>query len=172
MKTFAPRSLRGSDLRGLLLDLSMTPAAAAKFLQVTERSVFRWLADDSAPFAVLGLLWHESAPGRHTVALDLGNELNIQRGLSGALSDKSDKQARQIARLLSISDTGAANDPLIAGPLPLAGHQAINPVMRVPRSLSRLVSLDVQGGQVGTDAGIDAHAAPGHGQKLNNPFRH
>lgn len=164
MKTFVPRSLRGTDLRGLLLDLAMTPAEAAKFLQVTERSVFRWLAEDSAPFAVLGVLWHESAPGRHSVALDLGNELNIQRGLAGALEDKAARIERQLARVLATSDTGAANDPLLNGPLPVARHQPIEPLMRVPRGLARLVYLDVQGGEVGPDAGVNADAAARHGQ--------
>lgn len=164
MKTFAPRSLRGTDLRQLLEELPATPAQVAKFLLVTERSVFRWLAEDSAPFAVLAALWHETPAGRHAVALDVGNELAIYYGLARALEDKTARIERQLARVLATSDTGAANDPLLNGPLPVARHQAIEPLMRIPRGLARLVYLDVQGGEVGPDAGVNADAAARHGQ--------
>lgn len=84
MKTYAPKGLHGAVLRDLLVELAITPAQAAKFLQVTERSVFRWLADDSAPFAVLAALWHETPTGRHVTAVDVGNELAIHVGLARA----------------------------------------------------------------------------------------
>lgn len=122
-KTFAPQWLRGADLRALLDALAMTPAQAAKFLQVTERSVFRWLADDCCPWPVLALLWHESPAGRHECALDLGNEVQVLRGLAGALQAQLAAQAAQLARLLAISDSGAANDAL--GAVAVAGGLAV-----------------------------------------------
>ncbi|MFZ3220913.1 MAG: hypothetical protein WA174_12815 [Rhodoferax sp.] len=121
MKTFAPRGLWGGDLRGLLEDLPATPAQVAKFLHVTERSVWRWLADDSAPFAVLAALWHETPAGRYATACDVGNELALVRGLAAAHGDALAQESARLARLLAICDTGAANDPMGDAPPPGGG---------------------------------------------------
>jgi hypothetical protein len=112
MKTYAPKELRGDDLRGLLDDLAASPLQVSKFLKVTERSVWRWLADASAPFAVLAALWHETPHGRHVTALDVGNELVIVRGLAKSFESQATRQAAQLAKVLAISDTGAANSPI------------------------------------------------------------
>lgn len=113
MKTYAPKTLTGDDLRGLIDDLHATPAQVAKFLHVTERSVWRWLSDGSAPFAVLAALWHETPRGRETSALDVGNALNYALGMSRASSAMLATETARLARLLAISDTGAANGPFI-----------------------------------------------------------
>ena len=120
LKTYAPR-LTGADLRPLLDDLHATPAEVAKFLQVTERSVFRWLSDGSAPFPVLAALWHETPQGRHVTALDVGNEAVIYRGLSRAHEKAHADAVATLGRLLQIGDFGGANDPLFNGPPPPAG---------------------------------------------------
>lgn len=116
MKTYAPKDLSGEDLRGLLEDLFISPLQASKFLRVTERSVWRWLADNSAPYAVLAALWHETPKGREVSACDVGNELVIQRVLARSGAAALDVETRRLSRVLQISDTGAANDPLISGP--------------------------------------------------------
>ena len=116
MKTYAPKGLHGAMLRDLLADLHATPAQAAKYLQVTERSIFRWLSDGSAPYAVLAALWHETPRGREAGALDVGNELVIVRGLARSTGAALAAESARLVRLLSISDTGASNDPLINGP--------------------------------------------------------
>ena len=41
LKTYAPKSLHGEMLRELIDELHATPAEVAKFLRVTERSVWR-----------------------------------------------------------------------------------------------------------------------------------
>ena len=112
MKTFAPKALRGSDLRGLLSDLVATPKEVAKFLDVTERSVWRWLADGNAPRAALFALWHETPRGRYICSLDVGNELVIVKGLAQSLGAQADKQKARLVRVLAISDFGTANEPL------------------------------------------------------------
>lgn len=117
MKTYAPKSLRGSDLRGLIADLVATPQEVAKFLHVTERSIFRWLAEDSAPRAVLCALWHETPRGREVCSLDVGNELVITRRLARGAQEAQALQVQQLARVLAIADFGAANDPLLDGPV-------------------------------------------------------
>jgi len=117
LKTYAPR-LTGADLRPLLDELQATPKQAANFLQVTERTLFRWLADNSAPFSVLAALWHETPSGRHVTALDVGNELVINRGLAQAHEKAHAAAVATVGRLLAIGDFGGANDPLFNGPPP------------------------------------------------------
>lgn len=124
MKTYAPKGLHGAMLRGLLEELQATPLQAANYLKVTERSVWRWLADDSAPFPVLACLWHETPRGREVGALDVGNELVIQRGLSQATGAALALESARLARLVAISDTGAANDPFLTGPSGPGGFRA------------------------------------------------
>jgi hypothetical protein len=133
MKTYAPKALRGGDLRDLMAQLFTDPLALSKFVHVSERTVWRWLKEDSCPWPVLALLWHETPKGREAAALDVGNLLNIHRGLSQAHEAAHGKTTGQLARLLAISDTGAANDPLLSGPVckpasGLAGRARAAPV--------------------------------------------
>lgn len=124
MKTYAPKGLHGAMLRDLLAELNATPQDAAKYLHVTERSVWRWLADDSAPYAALAALWFETETGRRVVACDVGNALTVERGLANAHGRAHAQESARLARLVAISDTGAANDPLIDGP-----HRKIFPAI-------------------------------------------
>lgn len=116
MKTFAPGVLHGRDLRRLISELCTTPHDVARFLKVTERTVWRWIADDGAPFAALAALWHETPAGRHASALDVGNELAIHSALANSHAQRAEAGRHHLAGLLAIADTGSANDPLIAGP--------------------------------------------------------
>lgn len=127
LKTYAPRHLHGAMLRGLLDDLQATPADAAKFLQVTERSVWRWLADGSAPFAALAALWHETPHGRHVTACDVGNEVAIYSGLAQAHESACNTKTLQLERLIAIGDFGCANDPLMDAPPPGGGPGGFAP---------------------------------------------
>lgn len=157
LKTHTPKSLRGADLRALIAQLGATPAQIAKFLRVTERSVFRWLAEDSAPFAVLAALWHETPAGLHATALDVGNEVAIYAGLANSLEDKVARRERQLRRLLASSDSGAANDPLIDLPAPLPlRHQPVDAVMGLVGPLYGHGGRDQRFAQVGADGGIGA----------------
>lgn len=133
MKTYAPKGLHGAQLRGLLSDMGATPAQAAKYLQVSERTVWRWLSDDSAPFVVLAALWHETPEGRHVTALDVGNEVRIYAGLARAHEGRADGLTSQLGRLLSISDTGAANDALLVGPVAAGGVERFEQCVHKPK---------------------------------------
>lgn len=121
LKTYAPRHLHGADLRCLLDELQATPADVAKFLRVTERSVWRWLADGSAPYAALAALWHETPTGRHVTHLDVGNEVVIYSGLAQAREKETEAARAALARLAAIGDFGCANDPLMDAPPPGGG---------------------------------------------------
>lgn len=116
MKTYAPKTLHGGDLRGLLADLVASPAQVAKFLRVTERSVWRWLSDGSAPYAALAALWHETPRGREVTSCDVGNDLVLTRSGQRIAQESAARAVVQLARVIAISDTGAANDPLLQGP--------------------------------------------------------
>lgn len=162
MKTYAPKGLRGGDLRGLLADLMATPAQVAKYLDVSERSVWRWLADGTAPRSVLACLWLETPHGRHVGALDVGNELVIVKGLARSLADQTTVQAAQLAHILAISDTGAANDPLARGPVAPRPARlrlwGIGPLGFNPGSEARQLADD-QGGNDGAGQYGDGFAA-------------
>lgn len=136
MKTYAPKGLHGAQLRALLAELQATPLQAAKFLQVTERTVWRWLKEENAPFAVLACLWHETPRGRECGALDVGNALVIERGLARSLQTVVEAKTGQLARLLSISDTGAANDALLVGPVASGGVERFQQGVYKPKGPS------------------------------------
>ena len=117
IKSFAPAHLSGSDLPGLLQQLGhATPAQAARLLQVSERTVWRWISDSSAPWSALAALWHETPTGRAAALADAGNELAIIRGLTGALQAENKSLRSRLVRLMAISDTGAANDAFMDVP--------------------------------------------------------
>jgi hypothetical protein len=169
VKTYAPKGLHGAMLRDLLAELACTPAQAAKFLRVTERSVFRWLADDSAPFAVLAALWHETPTGRHTVHFDVGNEVAVYRGLAAARGDALAAESARLARLVAISDTGAANDPFAVGPVGLHAL-VVKPSPHVVDLLGGVGGAFVQGGEVGTDGGIGSKTRTQGNNDLQDKF--
>lgn len=161
MKTYAPKGLHGAQLREILADLHATPLEVARFLRVTERSVWRWLASDSAPFSVLAALWHETPAGRESAALDVGNEVVIQRGLARAHSDEVVRGAARLARLLAISDTGAANDAFMTGPSVSAPVlPAVDTYVGIVGPLLGGVGRYQGFSQVGPDGGVGSR--PGH----------
>lgn len=99
-----------------MVELHATPSEVAKFLKVTERSVWRWLADDSAPFAVLAALWHETPTGREHSHADVAYDLVLTRGMARCHAENAEKAESRLCRLLAICDTGATNDPFFTGP--------------------------------------------------------
>lgn len=78
----APRHI---DLQEVMNDIGAKPADVARHLKVTERSVWRWLADDSAPLAVRLALWHATPAGVQTVGIHHGNGAMYDRGYVRAL---------------------------------------------------------------------------------------
>ncbi len=99
MKTFAPKCLHGAQLRQMLADLPATPKEVSKILQVTERTVWRWLADDSCPWHVLALLWHMTADGIQCVAIDHGNGAMYERGYVRSMEATTARLQLQIHKL-------------------------------------------------------------------------
>jgi len=131
LKTFAPKNLHGAQLGALMEHLQATPADVAKHLHVSERSVFRWIRDDSAPYAALAALWHETPLGRENSSLDVGNALAIQRQLTRANESRALDAETRLSRLIAIADTGASNDAMRA-PRQEAFSQALQQGPAIP----------------------------------------
>ena len=73
----APNYIRGPNLFKIFVDKLGGPKLVCKFLDVTERTVWRWLAEESAPkMAVLSLFW-ETQYGRSLVQTDQVNEIRL-----------------------------------------------------------------------------------------------
>ena len=109
-------NLAPCELRRILSNIPATPAQVAKWLDVSERSVLRWLAGDCAPRAVLMLLWLCSTEGRYQFNVTMGNELRMTYGQFAAEQLRNDRLQGQMKKLLALADTGAANDPFCTGP--------------------------------------------------------
>lgn len=128
MKSYAPTGLHAGMLRELITDMGSTPAKIAKLLRVTERSIWRWMADDSAPYAVILALWHESPRGHYNRDTDLANHNAILHALVHCKEDTAAQAVARLAKLLAISSTGAANDPFLSGPVPAARVEGVQQV--------------------------------------------
>lgn len=116
VKTFAPPGLRGCDLPDLMAQLCASPQDVAKFLGINDRTVFRYLADESCPWPSLALLWHETPGGRYACALDVANELAIIRGYNAGLLHQVAQLEARLSRVLGLVDAGCANDVLMTAP--------------------------------------------------------
>jgi hypothetical protein len=147
MKSYAPKGLHAGMLRELMTDMASTPAQIAKLLQVTERTVWRWLSEDSAPYAVILALWHESPRGHYNRETDVGNHNAILRGLAASHEAAHQQAGKRLARLAAISDTGAANEPWLSGPAlwsppPGASLVGLAPLALNPGAQARQVAHD------------------------------
>lgn len=74
-------------------------------------------------------LWHETPTGREHSHCDVAYDLTLTRGMSRCHEANAAQAVARLGRVLSISDTGAANDPLIDGPLP---RRAVAPLGLYP----------------------------------------
>jgi predicted DNA-binding transcriptional regulator AlpA len=139
-----PRQLPA--LSAMLRDIGdPKPAAVAAALGVSERTVWRWIADDDAPRpALLALFWLTSW-GWSAVEADARQTVNIARGMSEALTRERDALAAQNARLQALGDFGSANDPSAA------------PIVAPRAGFSPQRSIGELGARVGPKARFDAH---------------
>src|SRR6218665_685316 len=95
----------------MLDDLGQPSAPAlAKALGVTERTVRRWLAADEAPRTVLLSIFWVTRWGRSAVDAEATNDARAAWGYLGAVKDENAALRAELARVLALADTGAAND--------------------------------------------------------------
>lgn len=118
MKYLAPRT--PPALSQLLPDLgNPSPREIARYLDVTERTVFAWKAQDKAPKAALLALFWESSYGLSALDAELHNAAMVHRLHANALARESDNLRARIARLEKIGRFDSANAPYIAPVFPI-----------------------------------------------------
>lgn len=89
------------------------PAALAKALDVSARSVRRWLQHGHAPrSAALAIFWL-TRWGQNAVHCEAHNAAQLHAGMAAALRSEIDRLQAQLDRLARIGDFGCANDPAL-----------------------------------------------------------
>lgn len=101
----------------MLADIGQpTPAALAKALKVSPATARKWISQDSAPLPVLLSLFWLTRWGRSIVDADAVNQASMNASLATALQTERDQARAQLAHVLGLANTGAANDPIYCGP--------------------------------------------------------
>lgn len=113
MKYLAPRALPA--LSQLLPALGHpSPREIARYLDVTERTVFAWKAADRAPKAALLALFWESDYGLSALDAELHNTAMVHKNHAQSLLRELGILQVRIARLEKMGSFGSANAPHIA----------------------------------------------------------
>ncbi|CAN7306023.1 hypothetical protein [Acidovorax delafieldii] len=113
MKYLAPRSIPA--LSQLLPDLGQpSPREIARYLDVSERTVYGWKATDNAPRSALLALFWESSYGLSALDAELHNSVAVWRNLSESLNHEAQMLRVRIARLEKMGGFGSANAPHLA----------------------------------------------------------
>lgn len=129
IRTLAPRGLA---LRDILADIpGATPVDVARFLDVSERTVWRWLSDDCAPRAALLALWFVTQQGQYEVSVHVGNEARLLHGMVRTAKDSAQAAQSRLVKALALADCGSANAPFYDGP-PGGGPGGFPPFPRAP----------------------------------------
>lgn len=112
MKHLSPRALPAFSQ--LLPALGHPSAAAlAAYLDVSERTVYGWKAQDKAPRAAALALFWESSYGRSALDADLYNAAMVHKGHADSLARHVVNLETRIARLEKIGRFGSANAPYL-----------------------------------------------------------
>lgn len=88
-----------------------SPRQLAKSLDVTERTVRRWLKEDKAPRPVMFTLFWLTRWGQHAVHCEAHNDAILQASIARNLRDQIERLQAQLEHVGRIADFGAANDP-------------------------------------------------------------
>lgn len=120
MKYLAPRALPAlSQIVPALGNPS--PREISRYLDVTERTVYRWHATDDAPRAALLALFWESSYGLSALDSELYNTVAVYKNLSESLNHEAQMLRVRIARLEKIGSFASANAPyLVPTSLPVS----------------------------------------------------
>lgn len=108
----APKTL--PSFAAIVEDLRLVkPQVLAKHLDVSERSIFNWKAQNNAPRTVQLALFWETCWGHSTLNCDLDNTVSRFKQLANALQNDNNTLRARIAYLERVSDFGTANQPLL-----------------------------------------------------------
>jgi len=113
---------RTPALSEMLLDLGRpSPREVSRYLGVTERTVFRWMADDVAPQpAMLAVFWLSSY-GQSVIDCELVNEIRVTKCLSNSLGQEVRNLSARVAWLEANGEFGASNAPFLSS-VPRPAH--------------------------------------------------
>lgn len=101
------------ELAELLRELGADARSAAKHLEVSERTVYHWLASGRAPRAARLALWFETHAGLSCVACEAANAAQVHRALTQSLERENAMLRGRIDRLEALADFGCANAPTL-----------------------------------------------------------
>ncbi|MFZ4289004.1 hypothetical protein [Variovorax sp. HJSM1_2] len=108
----APRDIFGPNVFRIFVKEFGGAKKVAKFLDVGERTVHRWLSEERVPrMAVLALYW-ETQYGRSMVHSDQVNEIRLMYRQICILQEQYAK-AREIVASVRKLHTGSANEPFV-----------------------------------------------------------
>lgn len=105
----APRQL--PPLSFMLDDMGVSDAALCRHLDVNERTLRRWRADDQAPRPVALALFYETRWGRSAVNTRAENDARMFAGLARCYERQNATLMTRVTRLETIGEFGAANAP-------------------------------------------------------------
>jgi hypothetical protein len=110
-----PRHLSSDDLPELLRYLGGT-LAACRLLDVSQRTMRRWLTEKNAPLGYVRLAWYASPHGRDAADNDATNQLRLQQQQLDALQLKLDRRLplNEVPRYLA----DACNEAVFTMPVP------------------------------------------------------
>lgn len=116
MLHFAPKSL--PSFNQLLPHLGNPhPRRLAKYLGVSERTIYHWKKTDKAPKSVRLALFWESSYGQQTIDCELFNAMQTHKMLSESLGRKVGNLEARIRYLEKNGPFGSANEPFLT-PVP------------------------------------------------------
>lgn len=107
----APKNIYGPDVFKIFVYELGGPKLVCKMLGVTERTVWRWLAEDSVPKMAVRALYWESRYGRSLIDTDHHTEVVLLRGHIQILQQQFARAAQVIQGLRALN-YGTANEPL------------------------------------------------------------
>lgn len=106
----APNNIYGRDVFKTFVHELGGPKRVSKKLNVTERTVWRWIAEDSVPkMAVLALYW-ETQYGQSLIETDQRNEIVLLRTRIKMLEDQFIR-AKDVITGMRLLNYGTANEP-------------------------------------------------------------
>lgn len=93
------------------------PRRLAKYLGVSERTVYHWKKTDKAPKPVLLALFWESSYGKQTIDCELFNSMQAHKMLSESLKRNVANLEARVRYLEKNGPFGSANEPFLT-PVP------------------------------------------------------
>jgi len=100
-----------------------SPRALAKALDVTPRTVSRWIADpENTPRPVMLSLFWLTRWGQSQVDCEAVNTARMYRGFTESLRTENARLKNELARLVSAGDFGCANDPTLINLRPVSAE--------------------------------------------------